>query len=201
MTLKKYQKAIIITVSVLIAVVAAVIGFFFALDSLHHTHPRSESSIAEEDYGCDDVIWYTYCNSSNAALPDDVHITTEYVCCMAAEKDGEEVMLFLPYDSKKENGFFAKWKFDYTFTEIVTKMEFVGIECSKFGCLYHEIYLVDSPLHIDEEINLGSFDFPAYFQCETNSEQPDIVYIVAQKNHELKIYEFNRDTQECTVLC
>lgn len=176
--------------------------------SNHDDYHIDARKIAIEEYGCDKVIWFDYGNNVGV-LPDGVSIVSGDVCCVAAEKDGEEVILFIPESNPKE-GFFAKWKFDYSFTEIIEKMESVGIVCPEFDKLdgvngNSFLKLVDFPLYIGEENILDKLDFPAYFQylCDNtyvDEEQPNACCFIVQINHEIKIYRFDYETREYSIL-
>lgn len=211
MALKSYQKSIItVIVSVVLglgAVIGVWIGIYFAMSSFAYDRDYhiNVKKIAKEEYGCDRIIWFFPCENDSAVLPDGVNIQSNEVYCVAAEKDGEEVILFIPSNPKKEKGFFAQWKFDCTFTEIVEKMESVGIVMADFhdsDGVYDKMMLADNPIYIDEENNSDKFDFPVYFQYECcRNGMVDLIYLVAQVNHEIKIYELDYAAETTSILC
>lgn len=223
MTLKRYKKAIIITVSVLVAVVATGIGIYFALHSCFpYNHDAGHAGYldvvetAKQEYGCDKVLWYQPCRNNSLLLPKGVKIQSEKVYCVVAEKNDDEVFLVIPSEHDKEKGFFAEWKFDFSFTEIMSKMKSLGIPCEPYSDG------MQNTMYRSDEISLVEFDeikdkYSVYYRgCDLNAywgyaynkgenNNSDVTEINAfcvamQKNHELVIYSWDMHSDEYTLL-
>lgn len=201
MTLKGYQKSIIIVVvSVVLglgAVVGVCAGAIFACGSVirsidwdHEINWKEVSEIAKNDYGCDKVLWAESFVSDTTLLPRGTKILSHNVYGVVVEKNGEELFLMIPCE-KDESGFFADWKFDYSFTEIIAHMEALGIvfdstDKNGDGIMYDGITAKEI---FSDEKWYGKFDVDVYFVYEHYNENIfQARYYVVQKDHELRVY-------------
>lgn len=201
MALKSYQKSIItVVVSVVLgvgAVIGVCIGAIFACASIFgggdtELYWDDAYEIVKNEYGCDKVLWYDFASNHTGLLPSGKNLLSNNAICVIAEKDGEEVFLIIPSDPE-EPGFFADWKFDYSFTEIIARMESLGVifdttDIDGDGVLYRNIQVRDL-LQGDEGYN--RCDFHVYFEYYYYDDDigNTVTYYTMQENHELMVYK------------
>lgn len=121
---KKIKSAV---TSVLAAVLLCVIGSALTACSPQDIKYDDAIAIAKKDFGCEKILWIdSGAEILSTGVPTENTSPAHYSFYVVGEKDGKEVYILIPSPPTVEKPHVSEWKFDYTFTQIVDKLNKCG---------------------------------------------------------------------------
>lgn len=86
-------------------------------------------SIAKKDFGCEKILWIdTGAEILCTGVPTVSKWRSHYVYYVVGEKDGEEIYILIPSDPELEKPIVTSWSLDYSFAQVVEKINECGAQ-------------------------------------------------------------------------